>query len=80
MDRDKRFLTADGFPIVDGETLWNYYDLVRVTPDFDRSRVESEYWDGWFTCLDETGGKYLVNGERLSMYHPFTRERARPKD
>lgn len=85
-DMDKRYWTADGYPITDGCVLWNYYDLYRVTVRMsgphDHANPENEfhqYWDGWFTCDREAGGSVLLNGERLSMFHPFTRERAVPE-
>lgn len=83
-DHDPRYWTADGFPITDGAVLWNYYDLVRVTVRIvgthaDKNREAHDRWDGWFNCAAESGGLYVLNGERLSMFHPFTKERAVPK-
>lgn len=66
---DPRMLTADGVKITDGGRLWNYYDCKWVTVEFGDSMSLSptgEYWDGWFTVVDEDGNRSTLNGERMA--------------
>lgn len=81
---DPRFLTANGVRIVDGGKYWDY-DLERVTVVFaDTDNLDPEYrqtyqsdWDGWFRIRKNGERTFTVmNGERLTTVHPFTREQA----
>ncbi len=70
---DARFRTADGYPVTDGMAVWTY-DLrparVFFADTFRLTRLP-HLWDGWFTTTDG-----LMNGERLCVRHPFTKEEA----
>lgn len=77
------FWTADRHPIHDGMLCWNN-DLKVVRIDFNttfgRSPEVMKHWDGWFDTLNakgEYGG--MFNGERLAVFHPTTKEKARFK-
>lgn len=67
--RDPRFRTLDGMFIVDGLRVWDY-DLRAGTVCFSESRIDSEYWDGWFAILRDDGPQVVMNGERLWTRHP----------
>jgi hypothetical protein len=65
MNRDARYVTADGAVITHGALLFNYYDMKRVVVKISGTSADptSPYhwtWDGWFRT---TGA--LLNGERL---------------
>jgi hypothetical protein len=78
---DDRFLTGDRTPvrIVDGLRVWDN-DLRSGTVDFaETARMSRHYWDGWFYVRRDDGGGYdLVNGGRMAVAHPFTREAPPP--
>ncbi len=71
---DPRFITADGYPITDGMAVWTN-DLRPTRVFFARERNLSAGspfdWDGWFSTDDGT-----INGERMAVRHPSTREYA----
>lgn len=66
--RDPRFRTADQALIVDGLRVWDY-DWLPGTVCFSASRIDSTYWDGWFTVLRDDGTTKIMNGERLCVSH-----------
>ena len=68
--------TADRVEIVDGLKVWdNDLHLMRV--DFALSRVDSPYFDGWFTTVSPNGSsRGYSNGERMATVHPFTGQSA----
>lgn len=73
----QEYFTADGTEITDGLIVWNYYDMVVGKVDFRQSYADSPHFDGWFQIVDNTGRRVsLVNGERMSMRHPFTKQSA----
>jgi hypothetical protein len=70
--------TVDGVEVVDGLLVWDYdLDLARVS-FADTSGMDSAYgFDGWFTLRTVDGGRRkLMNGERMTTRHPFTRQLA----
>jgi hypothetical protein len=72
--------TADGWEITEGLRAWDY-DRVPVTvviagTSADPSEYLYQYWDGWFRVVTDSGGRKLMNGERLRLVDPFTHERA----
>jgi hypothetical protein len=74
-------VTANGVPITDGLWVWNNnLDRVQVSyaDTFGAYFVPGEsYWDGWFKMRTVTGERSdIMNGERMTTVHPFTRERA----
>lgn len=76
-ETDARFLTGDRVPvrITDGLRVWDN-DLRSGAVDFaETGRMSRLYWDGWFYVRRDDGkGWDLVNGERMAVRHPFTRE------
>ena len=74
------YRTADNVPITEGMACWDY-DLARVRVQIADTYADPEhdhhrYWDGWFTVVTSTGGRKIMNGERLVTRHPSTGERA----
>jgi hypothetical protein len=74
---DRRFRTANGVLITDGLRVWDY-DRKPGTVDLVRSRVDDQYWDGWFDVRSDRGGYSTMNGERLTTVDPFTGESPPP--
>jgi hypothetical protein len=73
-----RTASGPGFPagdITDGARLWNYPDGEPVTVSFSLSDIGKAYFSGWFYAIDDDGTKGLINGERLSLIHPHTRQK-----
>lgn len=73
MTTDPRFRTADGVEITDGLRVWDN-DLRSGVVDFAACPINHAYWDGWFAIKHDEGGYSMVNGERMTTRHPFTRE------
>jgi hypothetical protein len=75
--RDVRFLTGDLVPvrIVDGLRVWDN-DLRSGSVDFaETARMSRMYWDGWFYMRRDDGNGFdLVDGGRMAVRHPVTRE------
>ncbi|MFI5840566.1 hypothetical protein ACIA8K_12740 [Catenuloplanes sp. NPDC051500] len=73
---DPRFRTANGVEITQGLKCWDY-NLRLCSVDVDASRVDEEWWDGWFRTRTPEGRQAdRFNGERLCTVHPMTRQRA----
>jgi hypothetical protein len=76
---DPKWLTANGVRVVDGLRVWDY-DLKSGTVDFaktfgDHFQPGVSYWDGWFYVLVDGDGRHsLMNGDRMTTVHPFTRQ------
>lgn len=68
---DDRFVTADGVRIVDGLRVWDY-DREPGSVDFDATRPERDFWNGWFLVRRDTGGHSYMNGDRLATRDPST--------
>jgi hypothetical protein len=70
-ERDPRWYTATGVFLSDGLIVVDYDMKVSRfswAEQDRRARMESEYWDGWFSVNGS-----LMNGERLGTIDPLTR-------
>lgn len=82
MNLDTRYFTADRVEIKDGLIVWDY-DLKLSQVKVEGTRADPtdenhEWWDGWFDMRDPTTGDRMsvMNGERMTTVHPYTRESA----
>jgi hypothetical protein len=75
---DAKWRTANGMRIVDGLRVWDY-DLQAGTVDLAKTfgsyfQPGVSHWDGWFYVLVDGDKRHsLMNGERMTTVHPFTR-------
>lgn len=78
-ESDPRFRTANGVQITDGLRVWDY-DLKSGSVDFaETARFGRSYWDGWFRVrVDGAERTSMMNGERITTRHPFTRDAPPP--
>jgi hypothetical protein len=72
-ETDPRFRTADRALITNGLLVWDY-DLKPGVVWLDEYRLSREYWDGWFDVIGASGYTDIMNGERLALRHPTTRD------